>query len=179
MEGVDGGGYGPEGVPATTEGEEEVERVSHVAIVDGPSLNGTYGWFCPEAFRNKCDQQHHGFDTYEDALSAALESDHEIGSDDELPGRYCGIPGLVWYSRVTKTRGDELQVGHALDSLDHRGARTIQGIRPTGPGSRQVHFGGGWTVYPDGSSDTETLRDDVMYDVVDMDSVCDPMGNPA
>jgi hypothetical protein len=161
--------------------EERMERTNHIAIVDGPTPTGTYGWFCPEAFNNKCDQQHDDFDTYEDALSAALESDHKVATDDELPGRYCGIPGLVWYSRVTKTRGDQLQVGHALDSLDHRGARTIHGIRVATPGSgfREVHFGGGWTVYPDGSSDTETIRDDVMYDVVDMDSICDPMGNPA
>ena len=155
--------------------------MSHIAIVDGPSLDGTYSWFCPEVFKNKCDQQHFDFDPYEDALSAALQSDHKVVTDDELPGRCDGVPGLVWYSRVTKTRGDQLKVGDALDSLDHSGARTICGIRVVTPGSgfREVHFGGGWTVYSDGSSDTETVRDDVTYDVVDMDSICDPMGNPA
>jgi hypothetical protein len=163
----------------TAKDEERV--MNHIAIVDGPSLNGTYSWFCPEAFRNKCDQKHHDFATYEAAWSAALKSDHKIGTHDDLPGRYCGMPGLIWYSRVTQTRGDQLQVGHALDSLDHRGARTIRGIRVAVPGSgiREVHFGGGWTVYSDGSSDTETVRDDVLYDVVDLDSICDPMGNPA
>lgn len=108
-------------------------------------------------------------------------ADREGATVDTSPGRYCGMPGLVWYSRVTKTRGDHLRIGHALDSLDHRGARTIRGIRVAEPrsGFREVHFGGGWTVYPDGSTDSETVRDDVMYDVVDLDSICDPMGDPA
>jgi hypothetical protein len=92
-----------------------------------------------------------------------------------------GYPGLVWYSRVTKTRGDQLKVGDALDSLDHRGARTIHEVRIAEPGSgfRQVAFSpGGFEVFPDGSSDSETVRDDVMYDVVDLDSVCAPDGTP-
>lgn len=95
--------------------------------------------------------------------------------------RLDGQSGLVWYSTVTPKRGDELEIGDWLDSLDHSGARSIYGIyvaRP-GSGSREVCFSGGWTVYDDGSSDTETVRDDVMYDVVDPDSICDPMGNPA
>jgi hypothetical protein len=89
---------------------------------------------------------------------------------------YCGIPGLMWYATVTPTRGSDLKLGDWLDSLDHRGARAIQGIRVAVPGSgfRKVHFGGGWKVYPDGSSDTETIRDDVMYDVVDPNSQVAP-----
>ncbi len=155
--------------------------MSHIAIVDGPSLDGTYSWFCPKVFKDKCDQQHFGFDTYEDALAAALKSDHRVATRDELPGRCDGIPGLVWYSRVTKTRGDRLKVGDWLDSLDHSGARSIHNIRVARPGSgfREVCFSGGWAVYGDGSSDTETVRDDVMYDVVDPASICDPAGNSA
>lgn len=155
--------------------------MSHIAIVDGPSLDNTYGWFCPDVVKGKCDQQHLGFDTYQDALSAALASDHQVATDDELPGRCAGIPGLVWYSRVTKTRGDELKIGDWLDSLDHSGARRIYDTRVAQPGSgfREVCFSGDWTVYEDGSSDSETVRDDVVYDVVDPDSICDPMGNPA
>lgn len=155
--------------------------MSHIAIVDGPSLDNTYSWFCPEICKDKCDQEHFGFDTYEAALSAALKSDHTVATEDEVPGRLDGMPGLVWYSRVTPKRGDELQVGDWLDSLDHSGARSIYGVRVANPGSgfREVCFSGGWRVYDDGSSDTETVRDDVTYDVVDPDSICDPMGNPA
>lgn len=95
-------------------------------------------------------------------------------------GRFDGEPGLVWYSRVTKTRGDQLQVGDWLDSLDHRGARSIYGVRVTTPGSgfREVCFSGGFQVYDDGSSDSEVVRDDVFYDVVDPDSQVAPDGSP-
>lgn len=95
-------------------------------------------------------------------------------------GRYDGVPGLVWYAKVTPTRGDELKVGDWLDSLDHRGARSIYGIRVAAPdsGYREVCFSGGFTVYDDGSSDAEVVRDDVMYDVVDPDSQVAPDGSP-
>lgn len=97
------------------------------------------------------------------------------------PEHFLGYPGLVWYSRVTKTRGDQLRRGDALDSLDHCGARTIHEIRVPAPGSgfRQVAFSeGGFQVFSDGSSDSETVRDDVLYDVVDLASVCAPDGTP-
>lgn len=96
------------------------------------------------------------------------------------PEHFLGYRGMVWYSTVTPTRGDQLKEGDALDSLDHCGARTIRGIRVDAPGSgyRQVHFGGGFTVYDDGSSDSEVVRDDVMYDVVDLNSVVAPDGTP-
>lgn len=97
----------------------------------------------------------------------------------DYAGRFDGIPGLVWYANVTKTRGDQLQVGDWLDSLDHRGARSIYGIRvaSSGSGYREVHFGGGLTVYADGSSDSEVVRDDVEYDVVDPYSQVAPDGS--
>jgi hypothetical protein len=95
-------------------------------------------------------------------------------------GRFNGIPGLVWYSKVRKVRGRDLKVGDWLDSLDHHGARTIRGIRVAAPGSgfREVRFGSDWTVYSDGSSDSETVRDDVMYDVVDPKLQVAPDGSP-
>jgi hypothetical protein len=100
--------------------------------------------------------------------------------DSQYIGHFDGVPGLVWYAKVTPTRGDQLKIGDWLDSLDHQGARTIQGIRVGEPGSscRQVHFGGGYEVYSDGSSDSEVIRDDVMYDVVDPKSQVDPFGEP-
>lgn len=155
--------------------------MTHMAIVDGPSLDGHFGWFCPEVFKGGCTERHLDFDTYDAAMTAALNSDHKVATDDEMPGRYCGIPGLVWYSRVEKKRGDELGVGDWLDSLDHHGACRIYDIRVAQPGSgfREVCFSGGWEVYDDGSSDTQAIRDSVLYDVVDPDSICDPMGNPA
>jgi hypothetical protein len=158
-------GYGPHDFPDDHTREAEDRFAEHLRT--DPSLRTLPKW---DRFYVGLDEE-----TTQDT------EDLDRPADDELPGRYCGLPGLVWYSRVTKTRGDQLKVGHALDSLDHRGARTIRGIRVATPGSgfREVHFGGGWSVYADGSSDTETVRDDVMYDVVDMDSICDPMGNPA
>jgi hypothetical protein len=95
------------------------------------------------------------------------------------PEHLIGYPGMVWYSNVTPTRGDQLKPGDALDSLDHSGARTIVAIRVGAPGFRQVAFSpDGFEVFPDGSSDSETVRDDVMYDVVDLYSVCAPDGTP-
>lgn len=101
-------------------------------------------------------------------------------SNDTYPGRFDGIPGLVWYADVRKVRGDQLEVGDWLDSLDHRGARSIYGIRVGAPGSgyREVCFSGGFTVYDDGSSDSEMIRDDVEYDVVNPDSQVAPDGSP-
>lgn len=121
---------------------------------------------------------------------------HDDGDDEDIhagtPWNYCGrfdgIPGMVWYSSVRKVRGGDLRIGDALDSLDHRGARTIYGIwcgevdpddlttaMPTldapGPDSpvRTVMFSFG---------DVETVRVDVEYDVVDMDTQVTPDGTP-
>jgi hypothetical protein len=83
------------------------------------------------------------------------------------PEHIIGHPGMVWYTTVTPTRGDQLQVGQWLDSLDHCGARTIHNITDAANGYRTV-----WFSNIDG--DSETVRDDVMYDVVDPDSVTGP-----
>lgn len=105
-------------------------------------------------------------------------------SDDDIPWNYCGnfdgIPGMVWFSKVEKVYGADLQIGQCLDSLDHRGYRTIYGIYVPQPGCgyRVVCFSQGFKVYDDGSSDTETVRDDVLYDVVDPDSQVTPDGTP-
>ncbi len=85
------------------------------------------------------------------------------------PDHLIGYPGMVWYSKVTPTRGDQLQVGDLLDSLDHRGARPIHNITNVAGGYRTVWFS-------DIDGDSETIRDDVMYDVVDLASVCAPDG---
>ena len=103
------------------------------------------------------------------------------GTSNNYVGRFDGVPGLVWYATVTPTRGDELKIGDWLDSLDHSGARTIRGIlvRVPGSGRRDVCFSAdGFTVFSDGSSDSETVRDDVLYDVVDPKSQVDPFGEP-
>lgn len=97
------------------------------------------------------------------------------------PGRFDGIPGLVWYADVRKVRGSDLTLGMWLDSLDHRGARKVAGVwygaadRPStsifcdeGGAVTAMFFGG----------DTETLRADVLYDVVDPASQVAPDGSP-
>ena len=86
------------------------------------------------------------------------------------PGRYDGIPGLVWYSDVRKMRGDELEPGMWLDSLDHSGARMICSIDPDMPQdqNRMVRFSCG---------DGEEVRKDVQYDVVDPSSQVAPDGS--
>lgn len=95
-------------------------------------------------------------------------------------GRFDGIPGLVWYAKVQRVRGNALTPGMWLDSLDHRGARSIAG----------VWFGG--TAEPPASlfveqnvltvmffgGDTEVVRSDVEYDVVDPQSQVAPDGSP-
>lgn len=100
--------------------------------------------------------------------SAAPDPDED---DSGYDGRYDGIPGLVWYARARQVSGADLAVGDWLDSLDHRGARKIFGITAQDPDSatREVTFSFG---------DTETVRTDVMYDVVDPDSQVDPTGTP-
>jgi hypothetical protein len=95
---------------------------------------------------------------------------------------YCGEPGLVWYSKVTKKRGDELEIGDWLDSLDHSGACKIWAIGVNSrTGARYVAFSE-WDGIPatDGDdSDWRMVRADVLYDVVDPDSIVDPAGEPA
>lgn len=87
------------------------------------------------------------------------------------PEHFLGYPGMVWYSNVTPTRGAELRVGDWLDSLDHCGARTIGRITDAANGYRTVWFS-------NVEGDSETVRDDVMYDVVDPASVVAPDGTP-
>lgn len=84
---------------------------------------------------------------------------------------FCGHPGLVWYATVTPTLGAELRLGQWLDSLDHRGARMIFGLSMSkvDDPQRTVTFFGG---------DSETVRADVKYDVVDPDSQVTPDGAP-
>ncbi len=103
--------------------------------------------------------------------------------------RFDGHPGMVWYAAVRKVRGDQLQIGDWLDTLDHRGARAICGLwagqidtpdladtmidtagHPEAGGTlRTVMFSAG---------DTELVRCDVEYDVVDPHSQVTPDGSP-
>lgn len=104
-------------------------------------------------------------------------------------GRFDGIPGLVWYASIHKVRGEDLKLGDWLDSLDHRGARMIYGlwlgaattadlyeetlrtavdIDSGSPKVMTVMFSCG---------DTEQLRPDVEYDVVDPESQVAPDGS--
>jgi hypothetical protein len=106
--------------------------------------------------------------------------------DGTGPGRFDGIPGLVWFAEVRKVLGAELKLGDWLDSLDHHGARSIWGIW-RGAATRQ-QLGSLSFYLPDkddpaitvmfGGGDTETIRADVEYDVVDPDSQVAPDGSP-
>lgn len=82
-----------------------------------------------------------------------------------------GKPGMVWYAKSTPTYGHDLKLHDWLDSLDHRGARAIHGlsINTLKDTTITVTFFGG---------DTETVRADVQYDVVDPDSQVTPDGTP-
>ncbi len=122
------------------------------------------------------------------------QHDHDDKEDiyAGLPWNHCrrfdGHPGMVWFSGVRKVLGIDLQVGDCLDTLDHRGARTIYGVWPgevepedltevmvgvdaPDPDSpvRTVMFGGG---------DVETVHVDVEYDVVDLSTQVTPDGTP-
>lgn len=127
-----------------------------------------------------------------DALGQLDDPDDEEDIYEGLPWNHCarfdGHPGMVWYAVVRKVHGDQLQIGDWLDTLDHHGARSIHGIwvgdidtpeladamvqvnapRPESP-VRTVMFGCG---------DTETIRCDVEYDVVDPASQVTPDGTP-
>lgn len=126
-----------------------------------------------------------------DAL-AQFDAEDEEDIYAGLPWNHCarfdGIPGMVWYSDVRKVRGDQLRIGDWLDTLDHHGARCIYGmwvgevhpddlsetmVQTDAPGPdaplRTVMFGCG---------DTETIRADVEYDVVDPASQVTPDGTP-
>lgn len=87
------------------------------------------------------------------------------------PDHLIGHPGMVWYKNATPTLGIDLRVGMWLDSLDHCGARTIVRVTDAGGGYRTVWFS-------DIEGDSETVRDDVSYDVVDPSSVCAPDRTP-
>lgn len=97
-------------------------------------------------------------------------------------GRYDGEAGLVWYSKVRKVRGDQLQIGDWLDTLDHSGARKIHaiGVKPGDRGARYVAASGWYFAIAanDPGSDWERVRDDVEYDVVDPNSQVTPDGEP-
>jgi hypothetical protein len=118
----------------------------------------------------------------------ADDADLYAGLPDNHVARFDGHPGLVWFAEVRRVRGDKLQIGDWLDSLDHRGARCIYGLwagdisaaeladamlrldapQPDSP-VRTVMIGGG---------ETETIRVDVEYDVVNPDSQVTPDGTP-
>lgn len=129
-----------------------------------------------------------------DAL-AAYDDPDEDDVYAGLPWNHCarfdGHPGMVWFATSRPTRGDKLKIGDWLDTLNHSGARPIYGIvagpAPAGGGTpdaehlcglgraaissglRTVLFGGGGS---------ETVRDDVLYDVVDPDAQVTPDGTP-
>jgi hypothetical protein len=119
------------------------------------------------------------------------ESDPLAGTSDTYHGRFCGYPGLVWYATVRKVKGADLRVGDWLDTLDHRGARAIYGIfagaAPADTDMVDVEHlcrltgrdldSGLLTVMVAGG-ETETIRVDVEYDVVDPDSQVTPTGEP-
>jgi hypothetical protein len=154
------------------------EQMKHVAIIDDPGLDGTYSWFCCQKTKGKCTAEAYGFETHEAAVADAIAAGHQVAVDDEAPGHYDGIPGLVWYSKATKTYGRDLKLGDWLDSLDHRGARTIWGLW-RGSATR-AELGARSLYLPDqadplitvmfGGGDTEVVRADVQYDVVEPDS---------
>lgn len=111
-------------------------------------------------------------------------------TDGRHPGRFDGIPGLVWYAKSTPTLGADLKLGDWLDTLDHRGARMIYGIfagpAPAGGhtptvehlrGLRRTDIGSGWLTVMVAGGETETIRADVVYDVVDPDSQVQPDGS--
>lgn len=87
------------------------------------------------------------------------------------PGTIDGHPGLNWYTRVEKVHGRDLKPGQWLDSLDHSGARTIHHITELTTDSRLVSFS-------DIDGDSEVVRTDVLYDVVDPASQVAPDGTP-
>jgi len=130
-----------------------------------------------------------------DALSRFDDPNDE---DNDLAGlpwnhaaRFCGYPGMVWYSRSRSVRGDELRIGDMLDTLDHRGARGIFGIfagaAPDGQDTpdvehlralRAADVDSGLLTVMIGGGETETIRADVLYDVVDPTSQVTPDGTP-
>jgi hypothetical protein len=101
----------------------------------------------------------------------AAQEDVHAGLPWNHCGRLDGHPGMVWYSSVRKTLGGDLKVGDWLDSLDHRGARMICAVRDDGPDSPVLTV-----VFSAG--DTEQVRRDVDYDVVDPRSQVTPDGTP-
>ncbi|MET0415019.1 MAG: hypothetical protein ABW022_03230 [Actinoplanes sp.] len=140
--------------------------MKHLAIIDVAGDGSGYNWFCPETVKRNCNGEGYGFASPEAASAAAKAAGHPVGGS---PGRFDGISGLVWYADVTKTYGRDLKQGDWLDSLDHRGARQIyETPRPVGGGSIEVTLSFG---------DTELVRADVEYDVVNPDSQVQPDGS--
>lgn len=113
------------------------------------------------------------------------------GTSDTYYGRFCGYPGLVWYSKVRKVKGVDLKIGDWLDTLDHRGARMIYsvfaGAAPSDGDAPDIEhlrrmtrrdINSGWLTVMVAGGETETIRADVEYDVVDPDSQVTPDGTP-
>jgi hypothetical protein len=129
-----------------------------------------------------------------DALSTNDPDDQEdiyAGLPWNHAARFCGIPGLVFYSKVEKVRGDQLRIGQWLDTLDHRGARAIFGLfagaAPPDCGTPDpehlqrldcTDVDSGLITVMVGFGETETVRADVEYDVVDPDTQVTPDGTP-
>lgn len=126
-----------------------------------------------------------------DALGQFDDPDDEEDIHAGLPwnhhARFSGYPGMVWYATSQRVLGSQIQIGDWLDTLDHRGARCVYGMwageidagdlpevmmrrlpQPDSP-VRTVMFGFG---------DTETIRVDVEYDIVDPASQVTPDGTP-
>lgn len=123
--------------------------------------------------------------------SESEEEDPFAGTSDTYHGRFCGYPGLVWYSKVRKVQGTDLKIGDWLDTLDHRGARAIYGIfAGAAPADTDMvdidhlrrltgrDIDSGWLTVMVAGGETETIRADVEYDVVDPDSQVTPDGTP-
>lgn len=119
------------------------------------------------------------------------EEDIHAGLPWNHYARFCGYPGMVWYATSRRVRGDQLRVGDWLDTLDHCGARAIFGIfagpAPAGRATPSVEhlrglsaldFKSGVLTVMVGGGETETVRADVEYDVVDPDSQVTPDGTP-
>lgn len=158
--------------------------VSHIGVIDQARDGSSYSWFCREIVKGTCTGEGYGYTTREAAEAAVVAFGHDVEAADRDPGRFDGIPGLVWYAAVTKTLGRDLKVGDWLDSLDHSGARMIVGMYlgvvpdddedwvpgiDIDPAMRTAIFAGG---------DGEVIRTDVEYDVVEPDSQVAPDGSP-
>lgn len=164
--------------------------INHIAVIDDSGLDdsgldGTYSWFCREAIKRRCDGQGFGFATPDDARADATAAGHPIEDPDRAPGRFDGIPGLVWYAESRKVRGADLKIGDWLDSLDRRGARKIVGlwlgVAPDADDDTDwvpgIHADAKYRTAIFAGGDGETVRADVEYDVVNPESQVAPDGS--